>query len=54
MGGTEPQNVPGTSSEYPNWRRKARLSLEEMQESPDVVAALKGLDFARHRANNKP
>ncbi len=29
----EPQNVPGTSSERPNWRRKARLSLEQIQDS---------------------
>ncbi len=27
---TRPQNVPGTSRERPNWRRKAKLSLEEM------------------------
>jgi 4-alpha-glucanotransferase len=27
---TRPQNVPGTSSERPNWRRKARLTLEEL------------------------
>lgn len=26
-----PQNVPGTSRERPNWRRKARLALEELQ-----------------------
>jgi 4-alpha-glucanotransferase len=26
---TEAQNLPGTNSEYENWRRKARLSLEE-------------------------
>ena len=25
-----PQNVPGTTSERPNWRRKARLSLEQI------------------------
>jgi 4-alpha-glucanotransferase len=25
-----PQNVPGTSTERPNWRRKARFSLEEI------------------------
>ncbi|HXT13554.1 MAG TPA: 4-alpha-glucanotransferase [Candidatus Angelobacter sp.] len=25
-----PQNVPGTSTEHPNWRRKARLTLEEL------------------------
>lgn len=27
---SEPQNVPGTSSERPNWRRKARYTLEEL------------------------
>jgi 4-alpha-glucanotransferase len=27
---TRPQNVPGTSSERPNWRRKSKLSIEEM------------------------
>jgi 4-alpha-glucanotransferase len=27
---TRPQNVPGTYSERPNWRRKARLTLEEI------------------------
>lgn len=27
---TLPQNVPGTSTERPNWRRKARLSIEEI------------------------
>jgi 4-alpha-glucanotransferase len=25
-----PQNVPGTSSERPNWRRKAKLSLDQI------------------------
>ncbi|HWQ91460.1 MAG TPA: 4-alpha-glucanotransferase, partial [Clostridia bacterium] len=29
-GETQPQNVPGTSSERPNWRRKARLAVEEI------------------------
>ena len=27
---TRPQNVPGTSAEYPNWRRKAKWSLEKI------------------------
>jgi 4-alpha-glucanotransferase len=27
---TRPQNVPGTSIERPNWRRKARLTIEQM------------------------
>jgi 4-alpha-glucanotransferase len=44
---TEPQNVPGTSTERPNWRRKARLSFEEFSQRPDVVAALKRVDELR-------
>jgi 4-alpha-glucanotransferase len=27
---TRPQNVPGTSTERPNWRRKAKLTLEDI------------------------
>lgn len=46
-GETAPQNTPGTSRERPNWRRKARLSLEEMRASTDVVEALRGLATAR-------
>jgi len=29
---TKPQNVPGTSSERPNWRRKSKMSLEQIIE----------------------
>ena len=29
---TEQQNLPGTTSEYPNWRRKMRYTVEELQE----------------------
>lgn len=28
------QNLPGTTSEYPNWRRKMRLTVEELTSSP--------------------
>lgn len=28
---TEQQNLPGTTAEYPNWKRKMKLSLEELQ-----------------------
>ncbi len=33
---TLPQNVPGTSIERANWRRKARLTLEEMFRKPEL------------------
>lgn len=44
---TEPQNVPGTSTERPNWRRKARLSFEEFSRSPEVLDALRRVDELR-------
>lgn len=42
-----PQNVPGTSSEHPNWRRRAALGLEEIAHSPEVREALAAIDRAR-------
>ena len=52
-GERSPQNVPGTTVERPNWRRRARRSLEAMAADPGVVAALEGLDAAR-RAPRAP
>ncbi len=46
---TRPQNVPGTSTERPNWRRKARLSFEEFSQRPDVVDPLREVDELRRR-----
>jgi 4-alpha-glucanotransferase len=43
----EPQNVPGTSTEKPNWRRKARLSFEEFSKKPEVLTALRRVDELR-------
>ena len=53
-GETAPQNTPGTSRERPNWRRKARLSLEEMRASTAVVEALRGLAAARQSRSSGP
>lgn len=33
---TEPQNVPGTWKEYPNWQKKFRYSLEEWADKPEI------------------
>jgi 4-alpha-glucanotransferase len=38
---TEQQNLPGTTWQYPNWKRKMRYTLEELESSP------KAGDFAR-------
>jgi len=35
---TEQQNLPGTTEQYPNWRRKMRCTVEELWTSPDVQA----------------
>lgn len=47
-----PQNVPGTSSERPNWRRKAALSLEEIRQHATARTTLGMLDASR-RAKKK-
>jgi 4-alpha-glucanotransferase len=45
---TEPQNVPGTQADQrPNWRRKARLTFEEMTRRPEVVEMLERIDRLR-------
>ena len=46
-GETEPQNVPGTTDERPNWRRKARLGFEEFSTDPEVLATLRRVDELR-------
>ncbi len=49
-GETDPQNTPGTDQERPNWTRRARLSLEQMQAERRVVSALTGIARARRAA----
>ncbi|HWP84700.1 MAG TPA: 4-alpha-glucanotransferase [Terriglobia bacterium] len=46
-GETIPQNVPGTSRERPNWRRRARYCLEEFTARQDIAAALRSLSQIR-------
>ena len=50
---TRPQNVPGTTEERVNWRRKARHSLEELQTSFGVNETLGALDEARRRTRSR-
>ncbi|MFW5921481.1 MAG: 4-alpha-glucanotransferase, partial [Polyangiales bacterium] len=46
-----PQNVPGTGPlERPNWRRRARHTLEELTEMPEVVDTLRAIDQTRRGA----
>lgn len=48
---TRPQNIPGTVTEYPNWRRKARYFFEEFCQMPEVVATLKIVDQKRRNSS---
>lgn len=43
VGEDEPTNLPGTSGTYPNWRRRMKITLEELEELPlfaDVTARM--------------
>ena len=52
-GETRPQNVPGTTDERVNWRRKARYSLEDMRQLPEVTGTLRSLDEARRQGRRR-
>lgn len=45
----EPQNVPGTWRERPNWQRKARYSLAELRALAPVMTLLKTIGDKRNR-----
>ncbi|QGP93896.1 4-alpha-glucanotransferase [Neomoorella glycerini] len=47
---TEPQNIPGTEVHYPNWRRKARYSLEEFTRNAGVISLLQEVNYWRGAA----
>jgi 4-alpha-glucanotransferase len=47
---TQPQNVPSTDDEHPNWRRKARYALEEFCHMPEVLGILEEVDRLRKKA----
>jgi 4-alpha-glucanotransferase len=40
-GEIDPVNLPGSTVEYPNWRRKLSVTLEELFEEPRVKAIVK-------------
>jgi alpha-1,4-glucan:alpha-1,4-glucan 6-glycosyltransferase/4-alpha-glucanotransferase len=47
---TQPVNVPGTTDERPNWRRRLRYSLDDMEQLPWVDDLLMQLGHARAAA----
>ncbi|WP_416413700.1 4-alpha-glucanotransferase [Pantoea sp. App145] len=42
-----PVNVPGTTDQYPNWRRKLRVTLEALFSDPHINALLADIDQRR-------
>jgi 4-alpha-glucanotransferase len=50
---TQPQNVPTTGEAYPNWRRKARYTLEQFSQLPQVVDILITVTRLRKRRQNR-
>jgi 4-alpha-glucanotransferase len=49
----EPQNVPGTTTQYHNWSRTARYRLEEMAELPSIGRALRAVDATRRGSRGR-
>ncbi len=47
VGETEPQNVPGTGPDRPNWVLRLPLDLDELADDPSVAALLDRLQGAR-------
>lgn len=47
----EPVNIPGTSDQYPNWRRKLSCTLESMFLDREVNRLLKDLDKRRKKVS---
>jgi (1->4)-alpha-D-glucan 1-alpha-D-glucosylmutase len=43
LGQIDQVNLPGTTDEYPNWRRKLPLDLESFREDPRIEAVTEGL-----------
>ena len=46
---TRPQNVPATQNERPNWRRRMKLSIDEIELSRAVNALLDVVNISRNQ-----
>ena len=50
-GMTDPVNVPGTHTEYPNWQRKVTQTALEIFDRPEVREMLGAMSIARTGRN---
>ena len=44
---TRPQNIPASGNKNPNWRGKAKYSLETLCQMPQLIDTLKMIDQLR-------
>lgn len=44
------QNIPSTHDEYPNWRHKIRMGLDDLEQDPEIATLLKQLSDLRAKA----
>lgn len=51
LGMIDPVNVPGTSTEHPNWQRKLAGTAAELFKKPEVLETLQALNRARRGEN---
>ena len=54
LGEAEQANLPGTTDQHPNWRRKLSLNLEEWPDDPRLRAMAEAIVAERGRAANPP
>jgi len=54
LGELRPQNTPGTASERPNWRRRAKKTLERILRDPSVERTLREMIRRRRRTAGPP
>ena len=50
----QPQNIPGSGQQYPNWRRKARYSLQAFCQMPEVINILQEINRLRNLVIDSP
>ncbi|MEW6385966.1 MAG: 4-alpha-glucanotransferase [Thermodesulfobacteriota bacterium] len=53
LGLTEPQNLPGTTKEHPNWRRKFPLTLSQLRQHTGITDLTAQLNRYRGREEKK-
>ncbi|MGH7505303.1 MAG: 4-alpha-glucanotransferase, partial [Longimicrobiales bacterium] len=51
---TRPQNVPGTSAERPNWRRRSKHAIPSLIGEPRLTSALEEVDSLRRTTWHHP